>query len=232
MHGELSEAEEEEFLNYLESDVAFSEEVKVHSLMHAHRAKELKKYLFDDQSIIPKEPTHSRATLFKIILNVAAMVLLAAISYVSFSSLSNQEAPFLVDDLYAEPFISPGLKLSSSSEEDIWQQVIVLYSDRQYKQAEAELMKIDNLSTEQTLYLGLSKMYKDSPDFRGAISIFDEIKDHPDNLNQDVTIWYLAIAYLKTGQKNLAKPILDSMVTVGHYKSKEAIRVLKYFDEI
>ncbi len=232
LHGELSEAEEEEFLNYLESDEEFSQEVKVHSLMHANRAKELEKYLFDSQSTIPKESTHSRSTLFKIIRNVAAMVLLAAISYFSFSTLSNQETPFLVEDLYAEPFISPGLKLSSSSEEDIWQKAIVLYSDRQYALAETEILKIGNISTEQNLYLGLSKMYKETPDFQGAISIFKEIKDQANNLNKDVTMWYLAIAYLKSGQKNLAKPLLESMASGDHYKKKEAKQVLKHFDKI
>lgn len=75
-------------------------------------------------------------------------------------------------------------------------------------------------------------MYENPPKFEASISIFKKILDHPDNLNQDATIGYLSIAYLKNNQKELAIPLLKNIANSRHFKHKEAIDVLNYIENL
>lgn len=229
LHGELSDAQVEDFIKYLESDEEYAEIVKIHCMMHAYRAKKLESYLINP---LPETEGqgHIRITLLKIIRNVAALFVLGVMSYFSYCTFNNQKAQQIVEDFYSEPFISPGLSLSFQKEESIWENAIGYYSDRKYEKSETEILKIDSLSIEQTLYLGLSKMYKQPPDFEGAITILERIKDHTNNLNKDATTWYLAVAYLKTKQTELAIAVLKNIASSEHYQKENALKALKYID--
>jgi len=231
LHGELNENEELEFIQHLEADEDFAEEVKLQSLMYAKRSIELKDFLSSEASPKTLSEMNAQISIFKILRNIAAIFILGAISYFSYHSLTKQNDHNILNELYSEKFVSPGLLLSVE-DDNTWNKAISFYSNGNYIQAEQELLKIGNRNVEQELYLALSGMYKESPNFEKSIRIFERILDHPDNVDQDATSWYLTIAYLKNGQKNLAKQILEKIASSDHYKKDDAIKAMRYFEKM
>jgi len=75
-------------------------------------------------------------------------------------------------------------------------------------------------------------MYKSPPQFEDAISLLEKIKEHPQNLDQDVTEWYLSLAYIKSGKIELATIVLENITKSNHYKQKEATKILESLIEV
>lgn len=241
IHDELTENDKEEFIRQIQSDPDFEKDVEIESLMYANRSAELKNYLNSNQintisnsSKVQSIKEASRKTLFKIVRNVAAILLLSLLSYYSFNLISTNSAKEIefFEQLYAERYMSPGVIQSSNNEYSYWDKAKVHYSNEKHELAEQEILNIENPTIEQQLYLALSMLYKESPDFRKSISIFKQIIDHPNNIDKDATSWYLAIAYLRSNQNQLAKPILEKIATSSHFKNKKAKEVLERISTI
>jgi len=232
LHAELSEKEMQEFHQQLKDDQDFAEAYKIHKLMHQHRLKEFRKSIASPETVKPITNNNS-TPIFNILRNIAAIFILAAISYISFNSLNKSNDPKLLVDIFlSEQFMSPGTLQSAEGDEDTWQKAIILYSKNEFEQVEAEILKINNPNAEQQLYLGLSKLYKTNPNIKETISLLESIKDRPDNFHQDATDWYLALAYFKNGQHESAKPIIKLIAEGDHFKSLEAIKLLKHIEKL
>jgi len=247
LHAELTEDERKKFDHLRNTDKVFDEEFKFHSLMHKHRIQQFKSFVSKSEksSIAPTEEVKSErinnsTPIFKILRNIAAIFIIAAISYVSFNSLNNNnnnnnnnnDPKLLVDSYLNEPYMSPGTLQSAEGDKDAWQSAITHYGKDEFELAEKEILNIDSISIEQQLYLGLSKLYKTNPAIEESISILESIKDRPDNFHEDATNWYLALAYLKNGQHESAKPIIKMIANGDHFKSKDAIKLLQQFNKI
>lgn len=250
---ELTNEEENVFLQYLEQDEYYAMTVKLESLFQAERSIKLEKYLEDtgktselNNSRIPHEnrdsfknkliTTEDRkasipSILWTVLRNSAAILILGCITYFSYDFLSNRDKMSLLERYYNERYPISGLTMSENQNADIWEQAKIFYSNDKFEKAELEIAKIDNLTIQQKFFLGLSCMYKTSPDFDKSIEIFNSIIDHPDNLEKDATQWYLAIAYLKNNQKENARPIIEYISNNYHFKQKQAIQTLNNFED-
>lgn len=231
LQAELSVEERKQFLLRLKSDADFAEEVKIHSVLFKHRHIEFADYLKQstDEKIITKESQN--LVLHRILRNVAAIFILASISYFSYNAIAKKsELSDLIDLAYNDPYISPGILQSEEQQEDHWSKAIEHYSAEKYEDAAHEILKIEALSNEQQFYLGLSLMYQNPPKFDESISILTSILDHPENLHQDATMWYLSITYLKTKQKELAKPLLEKIAVSKYSYQQDAIEILHHYE--
>jgi hypothetical protein len=234
LHSELSEDELTQFKNYLDSDEEFAHDVEIHSLMYAHRSRQIKDFLSEDIQQPSKPQT---ATLFKIIRNVAAIFVLGCVSYFAFNSINQEKEDYsdfaFLDEMYTERYTSPGLIQSGGNDISTWEKAIAFYGNKEYKKAESEILKIESLNKEQQFYLAVSIFYKDPPEYERSISILESIINNTENLHNDATQWNLALAYLKTNKKNHARPILNKIAaSSNHYRKQEAIKVLSVFDQL
>lgn len=233
LHAELTDEERKQFLLRVKSDSDFAEEVKIHSLMFKHRHNEFAEYVVKSTNQKTEIKESQNIILFKILRNVAAIFILAGITYFSYNSLSRQsETSSPIDIAFNEPYISPGILQGEDNLGNSWNKAIEYYSATEYKKSAQEILNIKNPSIEQQLYLGLSNLYQNPPKFEESISILTKIVDHPANLDQDATIWYLSIAYLKNNQKELAMPLLKNVANSRHYKHKEATDILNYIENL
>lgn len=233
LNAELSEKQKQSFYQYLDTDAEFAEDVKIHSLLYAQRSKKFKEYLSDVETTTVKyKPDHSYKHTIKILSGCAAVFVLALISYFIYSSYASNRIESLVDEYYFDAYQAPGNLSSSEQNIDIWEQAVVYYSDKDYEAAIEEILKIDQLSIEQKLYLSLSEMYVKPPKLNSAIERLEVIYEDLDNIHQDATSWYLSLAYLKFKQEKKAKPILIQISESKHYKSAEANQLVKQIESI
>jgi len=83
--------------------------------------------------------------------------------------------------------------------------------------------KIDDIRA--AVYLGI--LYIEKKDYQKAIEILKNIKDSEKTVFNEKINWYLALAYIKIGDREKAKPLLENLDS-GCYKSR-AIKVLEDF---
>lgn len=250
---ELSEEEETMFLQLLKEDEGFAKRVKIESLLHANQSIKIKEYLstyaerpqhiHEEQNIESnsnrsvKENQNSPSTVKRMrtfskpLINIAAVFLVGCVGYFMFQSLNKKEDLTLLDKLYNNSFDAPGIAQSEDGNKTVWNEARMYFNDENYDYAAQQISTIDSLSIEQQVFLALSNMYKKAPDFDKSINIFNTVMNHPDNLYQDVTEWYLAIAYLKINQKEKAKPLLEYISSNDHFRQDLAIEALSQFDD-
>jgi len=220
---ELSKDEEQQLLKHLDEDDGFANDLQLHSLLYAERARKIKSYLNEHKSA-----DVSQRKIFKIIRNVAAVLLLGVCAtFVMSRFISNKSDRTFIQVFYEKPFTNPGLEMSASSDFDTWNTAVVQYGKENYEEVEEILLGMDSISVEQQLYLALAKMYKNPPAYHESISILESINGHSENVHQDATLWYLSLSYLKVNKDGAAKSILEKIADSNHYRNKDAMLILK-----
>lgn len=108
---------------------------------------------------------------------------------------------------------------------------IKAYTDEEYKtavQLGTELLQNPaNDRIENTFYLALSHFYLQ--DFEAASQLLTPLAQdiQPGGRFEQETKWFLSIAYLKIGQENLARPLLEELKENQGWKSEAAGQFLK-----
>lgn len=75
-------------------------------------------------------------------------------------------------------------------------------------------------------YLGLSNLRNKEPNTDRAIELFTEAQLQLPNLRQEIN-WVLSLTYVQSGQEDLAKPILRSIISSKEYKASSARELLQ-----
>ncbi len=83
----------------------------------------------------------------------------------------------------------------------------------------------DTLNLEKNFYQGL--VYLELWQFQSAIESFTKILLKKDNKYSSEAHWYLALCYLKRGQKRKAKDYFEEIIKAQRYKKEEAKEILK-----
>jgi len=83
----------------------------------------------------------------------------------------------------------------------------------------------DTLNLDKHFYQGLA--YLELWQFQSAIESFTKIAMIKDNNYSSEARWYLALCYLKRGQKRKAKDYFEEIIKAQRYKKEEAKEILK-----
>lgn len=238
---ELNASERSEFDQLRKSDNDFAEEVQMAATVNADFNIKQKKRL---QSLLKEQttPVHeatirtmtpSRKSSMNWIRNIAAVFILGlglALGWMFFSSpdintLANEE----LIDLYKAP-----TSLMVVEEEEVvdanWNNAIKAYRDGQFSVAvaaiESSIKKNTEKLDEKNFYLGLSYLYEDLPNLDKAISHLEISKSLNADRYSTEANWFISLAYLKKGDKENAKAILQEVVEADNWKKAEAAVLL------
>jgi len=159
----------------------------------------------------------------KIILNITVAIFLF---FSIFKVLDPSEKIDLYQQNYKPLLNTSFIYRSSVNKHQDFQTAIDFYLSGNYDKADVIFNKQleHNTTPELLLYSGLNKMAKNN--FNLAIDLFNKLLYISDNYTIE-TQWYLALCYIKIGQKEKAKNIIEVLsVTDGIYK-KKAQNILK-----
>lgn len=225
----LSAEEELVFNKLLKNNSTFKEEVELHV--------KIKKVITHDddanfRNLISEIETNSRATTpnrsYSKWLVAASLLLLFGLGYFSMNSSTATKQELFTS--YFEPYrnvVHPVVR--SSEQQDKKAMAFNAYEQGEYEKAIAlfsELYSVDN----EPYYLfykanALLKLEKAEE----AIPLLLEHLKTKDTLTEK-TNWYLALSYLKVEDSKKAKEFLNTVISNGAYKNKEAKELLKEFE--
>lgn len=187
-----------------------------------------------DRRIAELRPIKNKS--FNLPLGIAAGLLMLLAAYALFFGNWRQSTS---DRIFAEHFVpfedvittdvERGVNVKTTEIGDVMQQ----YNQGRYAQF-LNTPTLDDLSVSAQPLLAIYKanalMKLDRVD--EAVSILKTLNNSLDkNPYQDITQWYLALAYVHQGQNHLAQQLLMSITSAkGHYKKKQAQALLAEID--
>jgi hypothetical protein len=166
----------------------------------------------------------------KVIFQLAAAVLV--ISMLLFKTLTPSYSGNSVYEKYYEPLDANSFRLRGNSREvgGKLQEGIDYYLSWDYTNAELafnELRKMNENLQEVLLFSGLSEMGKGN--FPAAIKLLNDLLSAEDQFVPEAQ-WYLGLCYIKTGEVQKARSLMETLSeTEGIYK-KKAQHILQNFD--
>lgn len=104
----------------------------------------------------------------------------------------------------------------------------LLYNNKDFSNAlsKFDAIPIDSLSAKALLAKGICNIEVNQP--TEAISTFEILLERKDPIFQEHTFWYMAMAYLKSGDKNKTRYYLDQLLKdTNAFKTAEAQEILK-----
>lgn len=163
--------------------------------------------------------------IFRIAASLAILITASVIWY-------NQAGPQSTDDLFAEYFepLQPSFSRSDASEEEQFRLAMEAYSNGDLDQAIRKLREIESTGLEGQnvnmdriqLYLGISYLGVNDP--ITAIKKLGQVS--PESSYYTDAIWYQCLALIKSRETESAKEILEELISINHYKSKAALKIL------
>jgi tetratricopeptide (TPR) repeat protein len=157
----------------------------------------------------------------KIVFQVAAAVLV--LSMLLFKTLSPSYSGNSVYERYYEPLDANSFRLRGVSREATGklQEGVDYYLSKDYTKAELafnELRKMNENLQEVLLFSGLNQMGQGN--FPAAINLFNDLLSAEAQFVPEAQ-WYLGLCYIKTGEVNKARPLMETLSeTEGIYKKK------------
>ena len=228
---ELSDQEQLQFNQLLDSDEAFLEEFAFQRSMHIffeaskerpeliHKLERFGNQYFKETAK-PKSAKIIKNRFFRIIVSAAAIGLL----FILFN-------PFSSSDLYQDYAHHQNLSLVVKSDNSSFAQKAEHdFNTHNYKQAISDLKAFLNENPNNqraTLSLGIS--YLETDQFQEAISIFEKIQSENSTLKHYGT-WYLALTYVKKKDFAKAKELLKRIPSSDgglFEKAKELLKELE-----
>lgn len=234
LHGQLTDTEYDQFMSIIESDPEFSEDVSIESVLYAKHRLALKKSITAQKvaTKLPQKNNSSQHPLIRILRNIAAIFVLACISYLCFQQLTpdSKSKQHLVDTYLLETHPPPStLRDDSVNGMAEWKLATKAYSQKYYELTIEQIDKITNKNNEQQLYLGLSKLYSNEWQATDAVSHFDSIINGSTTAHKDEAMWYKSLILIQSKKRNEAKVILQTIVDNKYWKYKEAVQLLNSF---
>ncbi len=222
--GRLSEEEQKQFNEFLESDTDFKNEYEFQkSVQHAVVKKEqsqLKKQLQTFESDIT--PT-KRKNLWWL---AAASIIILVASGLYFTRFDNSsEALFTVYYQPAKNIVHPIVRNGNATSD--FTTAFIAYQKQNYSVAEQLFEKAyqSTHKSELLFYQAISMIETDRADL--AVNTLKEHQKFTDDVSEK-TQWYLALAYLKQDDSEAAKAILeDIMMQPEAFKHEEAKALFK-----
>ena len=234
INGELNTVEEDSFIKNIEKDESFAtqfNQFKMDKLAIKEMAKEelrvKAKQLLNDK--LNKSDKELGSNKWQLWISVIGIMILIAISTFICTSPSEKSTP---QHLYASHFELLQPSCPRSADQDIsFARAMNLYAESEFDQSLAILQNlnsdenglIETNANRNNLFIGLNNMVLEN--HTEAIKAFQSIEKESSYM--DDAIWYEGLATLKIGEIDKAKNIFQKLIDQNHYKSKEALEILK-----
>jgi len=179
------------------------------------------------QENIIQMPAATHRVTRKVIFQAAAAVFI--LSLLLFKALTPNYSGSSVYKHYYEPLEANSYQLRGNVQDasSKLQEGVDFYLSKNYDKAEIafnDLRKMKYIQPEVLLYTGLNEMGQNN--FQQAITTFNDLLAHQDQFVPEAQ-WYLALCYIKTGDKQKAQSLMSMLSeTEGIYK-KKAQTILK-----
>lgn len=123
---------------------------------------------------------------------------------------------------YYEPYLLEELTRSETTTATSYQKAIELYQQNKFSNAIPILVKQIVASPNEVsakILLGNCYLNTKPAQAQAAIEIFESLATDKTHSFTEITQWYLAMAYIKNGQKQLAQPVLEKIAEkeIGKY---------------
>jgi len=227
--GELSETEQQELDQLLETDADFRAEFDIQQdvqkaikLTNREEKKELlkgyekeRKYSESEKSVKPNRGW------FKI---AAAIALLFSLG-VYIGNNTGSDSGELYDEYYQ---LYPNTVYSitrSGGEASIERSAFEAYEGGDYTKAIDFFKQQESRGELKNLHFYLGQAYLANDQGEEAISSFKKVIDVNEDFTQEAT-WYLGLSYLKSDKIELAKTVFKEIVTEDSYKAEDAQAIL------
>lgn len=224
-----------EFEKQIQSNPEFAREVKLHEEINkALKEKDVMSFRNQLQSIHDehnKTKTAGRIIhLFhhntRLVSGVAAAVIVLIV--VGSILVFGPSAKLTTDNLFADYYEADDAVMmtrSGSNPEDIdLKEALLAYHEKKYDHA-IELLHSQTNNILAKYYLGLSYLETDNID--NAITTFEAIIDHKNNLFIEQAEWYLSLCYIKNNEDDKAKEMLNKIINSKSIYKEKAENILK-----
>jgi len=239
---ELNSKEQSEFDTLKKNDADFAEEVQMAVAVNADfniKQKTRWQSLIKEQATPVLETQEAkvrtmtpRKSSFNWIRSIAAVFILGLGLSLAWMIFASPDVNTLANEELIDVYKAPTSLMSVSEEEVVdanWNNAIQAYRDGQFSVAVAaigsSIKKNPEKLDEKNFYLGLSYLYEDAPDLDKAISHLETSKEMNDLYSAEAN-WFMSLAYLKKGNKENAKTLLQEVVDAATWKKAEAIALL------
>jgi TolA-binding protein len=160
-----------------------------------------------------------------------AIAAIFIISLLIFNSLEPSLTESELFDKYYEPLTDNSFKIRGSDQEinKDFSKAVDFYLSSNYIEADSKFGQIREMgisSSELLLYSGLTKTA--TGDYPAAIQLFNSLLNDSDQFSPEAK-WYLGLCYLKTGEPEKAKALMEDLIGQGFYLKKATI-ILKNLD--
>jgi tetratricopeptide (TPR) repeat protein len=171
----------------------------------------------------PKQRSLAFKSTKKLLYKIASVAAIFLVSFSLWMLFSAKESP---DELFAEYYqpyqvIDGQTRSNTADANKLFKNAVKSYKKGDFKASALDfdnLLKLDNSSPKMRLLFSITQI--ELQNYQEAIVGFTNII----NANGDYVVeakWYLSMSYLKTGEINKAKTLLEELaVTPGYYKNK------------
>jgi predicted Zn-dependent protease len=235
IRGEMESKESSDFEYQLEQNPDLYREYQYHQNVRQATAlnfqRQKKKMLEDLEGKEKYQKKRSKVFIY----SGAATALAAALVLLAIFFTGNNNPKTLADqhfkpfpDYVTERYRGSADNASQTSDEKIFRKGMTAYRASSYEKAATLLRQAIDQNQQKALsklYLGNALMASDKPG--KAIEHLEGLKDKlkPDYQMQQQ--WYLALAYVKTGQFSKAQPLLDKLTKGEIFQHQEAAQELR-----
>ncbi|MEZ4886966.1 MAG: hypothetical protein R3E32_19710 [Chitinophagales bacterium] len=241
LEGNLDKNSLTKFEEELAVNTALAEQVKWHEtftdailLEEKEKLQQHVKQLIKNEKVQSSKENHTVSSVKKFRISNRHYWAAAAIVFLTFSVAllfySNNQSSIVAEDL-AVPYAAPVVTMGATKiDNQLWQQAILAYQTGEYEQVVAALTQkeqVGSLNTEQKFYLGLAYLYQNMNEPQQVVQYLEAAKQENPTLYEETCNWYIALAYLKDNQKEVAKQYLQTIVNNQSWKHQEAQELLK-----
>jgi len=236
---ELNATERSEFDRLKNSDNDFAEEVQMAVTVNADfkvkQKMRLQGLLKEKGQLTPvREATVRKMTprksSFNWIRSIAAVFVLGLGLSLAWLMFSSPDTNALANEQLVDIYKAPDKFLDEKVVDVNWENAIKAYQNGQFSVAvaaiESSIKRNPEKLDEKNFYLGLSYLYEDVPDLDKVISHLETSKELNAGRYGTVANWFISLAYLKKGDTETAKTLLQEVVDADNWKKAEAAVLL------
>lgn len=236
---ELNATERSEFDQLRKSDSDFAEEIQMAVTVNADFKVKQKMRLqgllkekgqatpVHEATVRTMTPRKSSVNWMRSIAAVFVLGLGLSLAWLIFSSPDNNT---LANEELVEVYKAPTRFLDEKVVDANWNNAITAYQDGQFSVAvaaiESSIKKNPEKLDEKNFYLGLSYLYEDVPNLDKVISHLETTKEMNAARYGTQANWFMSLAYLKKGDTETAKVLLQEVVDADNWKKTEAVALL------
>ena len=230
--GQISEEE----LALLEKEVRhnpdFAEEVKLKTFLYAKQKSDLKRELLAaKKNTFKSERTGMRWINFRWLNRIAATLLIGVIigatCFLGSVSSSPESTSILLEEKYPPPALVRNITEKASGN---WESARIHYEKGNYTKVVLLIEELSSCSNttnqEYSLYLGLSYLYQEQPNYEKAAKQLRKLLN-PRGKFDDVAEWFLGLIYIKQEKHEHATKLLENIVKKQGWRHAEASSLLK-----